>query len=428
MINKIFLIPVIIFFLLSFYFCKNGNEIHKPQNQNILFGKDSVKQNDILNPDNKFKNLTDDCYKLHYDAIVVDAHNDFIYQVYKRGANFSIKDKITQTGLDRLLEGGIKLQVFALWTDTENMKRAYKFTKDQIDRFRKIESENSDRFKFAESYDDIISIIQSGKLCGLMGIEGGNPIENDLDRINEFYNQGVRYIGLTWNNSNKIGTSAKDESNRNIKGGLTKFGFEVIKRMDEVGMIIDISHTGEQTFWDVIKTTKNPIIASHSNCYSLCPHYRNLTDEQIKAIGENDGVIMVNFYDAFIDFNADAIRTQNAYQKYSNELKEIFDASSGDLIKFNQEREKFLATKDLSGGVPLDRLLDHIDYIYKLIGAEHIGFGSDFDGGITPPNELYDGTCYPLITKKLVERGYTELEIRKILGLNFLRVFKKVCG
>lgn len=425
--NKIFLIPVLFFLLLSFSFCKKENDENKNLNVKTSVTKDSIKKNDILNPENKFKDLPNDCYKLHYDAIVVDAHNDFIYQVYKRGADFSIKDKITQTGLDRLLEGGVKLQVFALWTDTENMKRAYKFTKDRIDNFKKIEAENSDRFKFAESYEDIINTIQSGKLCGLMGIEGGNPIENDLDKINEFYNQGIRYIGLTWNNSNKIGTSAKDEANRNIKGGLTEFGFEVIKKMDEVGMLIDVSHSGEQTFWDVIKTTKNPIIASHSNCYSLCSHYRNLTDEQIKAIGKNGGVIMVNFYDAFIDINADNIRTQNAYQKYSKELKEIYDANSDDMVKFNQEREKFLATKDLTGGIPLDRLIDHIDYIYKLIGADHIGLGSDFDGGVTPPNELYDGTCYPIITKKLVERGYTEIEIRKILGLNFLRVFKQVC-
>lgn len=413
--------------LMSFSFCKKENGKTNNDMQTIE-KKDSLKQDNILNPVAKYKDLNVDCYSLHYDAIVVDGHNDFIYQVYKRGADFSTKDKTTQTGLDRLTEGGIKLQVFALWTDTENMKRAYKFTKDQIDRFRKIEEENSGRFKFAKSYSDIITTIQSGKLCGVMGIEGGNPIDNDLDRINEFYEQGIRYIGLTWNNSNKIGTSAKDEANGKVKGGLTAFGFETIKRMDEVGMIIDVSHAGEQTFWDVIKTTKNPIIASHSNCYSLCSHYRNLTDEQIKAIGENGGVIMVNFYDEFIERNADVIRTQNAYQRYSKELKEIYDANSDDMIKFNLEREKFLSSTDLSGGVPLDRLIDHIDYIYKLVGADHIGFGSDFDGGVTPPNELYDGTCYPLITRKLVERGYTELEIRKILGLNFLRVFKQVCG
>jgi membrane dipeptidase len=428
MIHKILLIPFLIIMLISFSFCKKENEQKIDQSNQTIPGKDSIKQNDVLNPVSKFTNLNEDCYKLHYDAIVVDAHNDFIYQVYKRGANFNTKDKSTQTGLDRLIEGGIKLQVFSIWPDEKNMNRAYNFAKEQIDRFKKIENDNSDRFRFADSYDDVISTIQSGKLCGMMGLEGGNAVENDLDRINEFYKIGVRYIGLTWNNSNKIGTSAKDEANRNIKGGLTAYGFDAIKRMDEVGMLIDVSHSGEQTFWDVINTSKNPIIASHSNCYSLCSHYRNLTNEQIKAIAEKGGVIMVNFYDAFIEKNADATRVQNAYQKYSKELKEIYDANSDDMIKFNKEREKFLATKDLSGGVPLDRLIDHIDYIYKLVGADYIGFGSDFDGGVTPPNELYDGTCYPIITKKLVERGYTEIEIRKILGLNFLRVFKQVCG
>lgn len=425
---KILLIPVLITLLLSFAFCKNGNDVDKRNNEVKTNLKDSIKKTDILNPENKFKDLANEYYQLHYDAIVVDVHNDFIYQVYKKGADFTTKDVKTQTGLERLIEGGVKLQVFSIWPDEKNMSRAYNFAKEQIQRFKKIESENSDRFKFADSYEDVISSVQNGKLCSLMGLEGGNAVENDLDRINEFYNLGVRYIGLTWNNSNKIGTSAKDETNRKIKGGLTDYGFEVIKRMDEIGMIIDVSHSGEQTFWDVIKMTKNPIIASHSNCYSLCPHYRNLTDEQIKAIGENGGVIMMNFYDAFIDANADAIRTKNAYEKYAKELNEIYNANSDDMVKFNTERDKFLATKDLSGGVPLDRLIDHIDYIYKLIGADHIGLGSDFDGGVTPPNELYDGTCYPMITKKLAERGYTELEIRKILGLNFLRVFKQVCG
>lgn len=415
--------------MLSFSFCKNGNEVNKKNDEPMPVVKDSVKQDDIFNPPNKFPDLVNDCYKLHYDAIVIDDHNDYIYQVYKRGANFNKRDKFTQTGLDRLIDGGMKLQVFSVWPDEENMKRAYSFAKEQIDRFKKIESQNTNRFQFANSFDDAISIIKSGKLCGLFGLEGGNAVENNLDRINEFYDLGVRYITLTWNNSNKIGTSAKDESGRNVKGGLTKYGFEVIKRMDEVGMLIDVSHVGEQTFWDVMKTSKNPVIASHSCCYSLSPHYRNLTDEQIKAIAEKGGVIMVNFYDHFIDaVNADNVRTSNVYERYPNEINDIYKNSGGDMIKFNIEREKFLSTIDLSGGTSTDKFIDHIDYIYKLVGADYIGLGSDYDGGVTPPNELYDGTCYPVITRKLVERGYTEIEIRKILGLNFLRVFKQVCG
>ncbi|MBI5402269.1 MAG: membrane dipeptidase [Ignavibacteriae bacterium] len=390
--------------------------------------KDSMFMSDILNPVEKFKDLKSDCYKLHYDAFVVDSHNDFIYQVYKRSADFGKRQKSTQTGLDRLIDGGIKLQVFSIWPDETQMKRAYSFCKEQIERFNKIESENSDRFRFANSFDDVVSTVESGKLCGMFGIEGGNAIENDLDRIDEFYKLGVRYIGITWNNSNKIGTSAKDESKSN-SGGLTEYGYKVIRRMDDVGMMIDVSHAGEKTFWDIIKTSKNPIIASHSCCYTLSPHYRNLTDEQIKAIADRGGVVMVNFYDHFIDVtNADALRTSNLYQRYSKELDDIYKNSGGDMIKFNTEREKFLSSLDLSKGISIDKFIDHIDYIKKLVGVDYIGLGSDYDGGITPPNELYDGTCYPIITRKLVERGYTELEIRKILGLNFLRVFKQVCG
>ncbi len=426
---KIILFPFVAFLMLSFSFCKNENATNKKDIEPAKPVKDSIKQDDIFNPPNKYPDLVNDCYKLHYDAIVIDGHNDYIYQVYKRGANFNKRDKFTQTGLDRLIDGGMKLQVFSIWPDEENMKRAYSFAKEQIERFKKIEAQNTDRFQFANSFDEATRIIKSGKLCGMFGLEGGNAVENNLDRINEFYDLGVRYITLTWNNSNKIGTSAKDESSRNVKGGLTKYGFEVIKRMDEVGMLIDVSHVGEQTFWDVIKTSKNPVIASHSCCYSLSPHYRNLTDEQIKAIAEKGGIIMVNFYDHFIDaVNADNVRTSNVYERYPNEINEIFKNSGGDMIKFNQEREKFLSTIDLLGGISIDKFIDHIDYIYKLVGVDYIGLGSDYDGGVTPPNELYDGTCYPIITKKLIERGYTEIEIRKILGLNFLRVFKQVCG
>lgn len=427
--NKYFFyIPVFAIFLLSFSFCSREGETNKHAIINIKNQKDSSVKKDILNPEIKYKDLENDCYKLHYDAIVIDSHNDFIYQVYKRGANFSKREKSTQTGLDRLIDGGLKFQIFSLWPDENQMKRAYNFCKEQIGRFKAIEDENSERFKLVNSFEELENNIGSGRLCAMYGIEGGNAVENDLDRIDEFYKLGVRYIGLTWNNSNKIGTSAKDES-KGKKGGLTEYGFKVIKRMDEVGMLIDVSHSGEKTFWDVINTTKNPIIASHSCCYSLSPHYRNLTDDQIKAIAENGGVIMVNFYDHFIDaVNADAIRTSNVYQRYSKELDEILKNSNGDMIKFNSEREKFLSSIDLSKGVSIDKFIDHIDYIKKLVGVDYIGLGSDYDGGITPPNELYDGTCYPIITRKLVERGYTELEIRKILGLNFLRVFKQVCG
>jgi len=293
-------------------------------------------------------------------------------------------------------------------------------------------------FEVAKTYEDIIRITNEGKLCGLIGVEGGTAIENSVDNVNLLWEEGVRYIGLTWNNSNLIAISAKDETEKGKRGGLTAFGVEVIKltafgvevikRMDEVGMLIDVSHLGEASFWDVMKTTRNPVIASHSNVYSINPHFRNLTDEQIKAIAKTGGVIHVNFYDEFLDKNAKLNRTQNAYQMFSEELNELNEKYGDDLILYNKKRDAFLKEKNLTSGTTIEILLDHIDYIKNLVGIDHIGIGSDFDGGITPPVELYDATTYPILTKRLFERGYKEDEVKKILGGNFLRLFKKVCG
>lgn len=366
----------------------------------------------------------DSIFKLYYDAVVVDSHNDFVYQVYNKGASFGKKDKFTQTGLLRLLEGGIDVQVFAIWIPQNEYKRAMSFVKEQITRIKNFETSFPDKFEIAKTYNDILRITGNHKLCGLMGIEDGIEIES-LEDIENLYSMGIRYIGLLWNNNNKIGSSAKEES-KGKKGGLTNFGKSVIEKMNEVGMIIDVSHMGEQSFWDVVSLTKYPIIASHSNCYSLNPHYRNLKDEQIKAIAKTGGVIMVNFYDEFILSGADAIRSQNYYQLYREQLDSIYNLYQTDLIKFNEERYKFIVEHPIVNGISVDKLIDHIDHIRDLVGVEYIGFGSDFDGGISPPNELYDGTCYPIIAKKLSERGYTKEEINKILGENFLRVFRNV--
>lgn len=341
---------------------------------------DTIKEMGIFQLKNKFDNLEENYLELHHDAVLVDSHNDFIWQVYKKGVDFGRDNRSTQSDLPKFIEGGVDIQVFAVWIPMKKVRQSYAFTIAQIDRLKVIEEENIEALEFAYSFEDMKRIPEEKKMCGLIGIEGGTAIENDLDKINEFYELGVRYIGLTWNNSNNIGTSARDEYKKGLEGGLTEFGFEVVKRMDEVGMLIDVSHLGEGTFWDVIETTTNPIIASHSNCYSIHPHYRNLTDEQIKAIADGGGIVDINFHNGFL------------------------------------------------GASTVDKVVDHIDYIKELVGVNYVGIGSDFDGGINPPVDLYDATQYPEITRELVERGYTEEEIRKILGLNFIRVFKQVCG
>ena len=320
-----------------------------------------------------------DYMQLHDEAYVVDTHNDFVYQVFERGAVFGKDNSFTDSDLPKFRAGGLDVQVFAVWIPMSKVKRSFDFTMSQIERLKGFERDYPGDIKFAKKYDDIIRIVEEGKICGLIGIEGGTAVE-ELNDVDIFYENGVRYIGLTWNNSNLLATSARDETERGVAGGLTDFGKEVVKRMNEVGILVDVSHLGEASFWDVVEISDKPILASHSNSYTIYPHYRNLTDEQIKAIAKSGGVIQVNFHKSFL------------------------------------------------GEASLQRVFEHIDYIKNLVGVDHIGIGADFDGGITPPYDLNNATEYPALTQKLVEEGYSKEEIKKILGLNFLRVFKQVCG
>ncbi len=332
-------------------------------------------------------NMTDsteiDYRNIHDNAIMIDTHNDFVYQVYSKGVDIAERNANTHSDLPKFREGGVDVQVFAVWIPMKEVRNSYNFTVTQIERLKAMAQNNSSQFEFAQTYNDIIRITGEGKLCGLIGIEGGTAIGDDAEKVTEYYDLGVRYIGLTWNNSNLIASSAKDETERGKKGGLTEFGTAVIRKMNETGMLVDVSHLGENSFWDVMAISTDPVIASHSNCYSINPHYRNLTDEQIKAIAEKGGYIGINFYDKF-------------------------------LVK--------------SGGADIGDIVRHIDHIRDLVGVDYIGIGADFDGGITPPSGLEDVTKYPELTTALLQNGYSKEDVVKILGGNFLRVYKQVCG
>ncbi|MEO6348932.1 MAG: membrane dipeptidase, partial [Aquaticitalea sp.] len=255
-----------------------------------------------------------------------------------------------------------------------------------------------------------------------------HQFENNLDKLEVFYNSGVRYITLTWNNSTPWATSAADETNpegaKNSEGkkGLTAFGKKVVHKMNSLGMLVDISHVGEQTFWDVIATTTKPVIASHSSVYAICPHKRNLKDDQIKAIAKNGGVVQINFNSGFIDPSVDA--RENAFlEKHKAEIDSLKNmgvnqnqAEARIYRKYSDESEALRA--------PFDLVIQHIEYVIKLVGVDYVGIGSDFDGIFLPPKQLDDVTDYPLITKALVEKGYSEKDIDKILGGNILRVLK----
>lgn len=250
-------------------------------------------------------------------------------------------------------------------------------------------------------------------------------IESSLEHLDSLFRRGVRYMTLTWNNSTDWATSAADETLKRDSlphKGLTEFGRQIVRRMNELGMIVDLSHVGEQTFWDVINTTTRPVIASHSDVYRLNPVPRNLKDEQILAIAKTGGVVHLNFYSGFLDSTYD--RRLDALN-----LLHAMEIDSLKKLKWVKwEIEEWLSKQykkqyeDLRP--PLSLLLDHLDYIVKLAGVDHVGLGSDFDGISSSPQHLDDVSSFPLLTEALVKRGYGEKDIKKILGGNFLRVFE----
>lgn len=363
--------------------------------------------------------------KLHFNAILVDTHNDIPSTAIEKGLSFDMDlGNKTNSDLRRMKAGGVDVQLFSIWCDG-NQQNPFAWANREIDTVMAWTNRNPGDMMQAFSPKEIHTAVKEKKLAVMFGVEGGHMIENDLNKLVALYNRGAKYMTLTWNNSTDWATSALDETTKgdSLKHkGLTDFGKQVVKKMNELGMLVDLSHTGEQTFRDVMNTTTKPVLVSHSCVYSICPHRRNLKDEQIKAIGKNGGVIHINFYSGFID---------SAFDKRSEAFTQKHKAERDSLLKLNPEpyyMEVYLFEKYpdevKSLRPPLSAVIDHLDYIVKMIGVDHVGLGSDFDGVNSLPQQLDDVTTYPLITKELVKRGYSKKDIRKILGGNFLRVLE----
>jgi membrane dipeptidase len=330
--------------------------------------------------------------RLHKAAIVVDSHCDTLLRMIgvdpwtggkKEPADLRLRSTEGQMDIPRMIEGGVDVQIFAAWTESRYKEGLLPLKRgmQMIDAFHSEMDRLSDKILFAKKTEDVYKAVKENKIAALLALEGGEPLVGDLGVLRMMYKLGVRAITLTWNERNKI---ADGVGERRTKGGLTNFGVQVIEEMNNLGMMIDVSHLSDSSFYDVLKTTKKPIIASHSNCRSLSDHPRNLADDQIKLIGENGGMIGVVFSPGFIDRNKDK--------------------------------------------QTVERLVDHIDHIKSLIGVDHVGIGSDFDGFTGLPKGLEDVTKMPNITKILVKRGYSDKDILKILGENYLGLFKKVIG
>lgn len=370
--------------------------------------------------------------KLHQQAIVVDTHNDVLTTVTLKGQNIEtdLRGK-AHSDIARWKEGGVDIQIFSIFCD-ERQVNPFQFALREIDSLDAIVQRNPDKWMLANTPAQLKEALRQKKMACMKGTEGGHMIEDKLENLDSLFKRGVRYMTLTWNNSTSWASSAADEtapSKSPAKGetlpthkGLSAFGKQVVMRMNELGMLVDLSHVGEQTFYDAMTTTTKPVIASHSCVYSLCGHRRNLKDDQIKAIAKNGGVIHLNFYSGFLDSTYEKKKEAflNNHKTERDSLQQLKWAS--------YEMDEFISKKYSSEAEalrpPLSLLINHIDYIVKLAGINHVGLGSDFDGIESAPKELNGVEDFPKITEALLQRGYSKKDVRKILGENFLRVFR----
>ena len=374
------------------------------------------------------KKETSSSRDIHDQAILVDTHNDVLLQTMEKGVVLDQDQKgVSHTDLQRLKEGGVDVQFFSVWCDG-SQANPFEYALVEMDSLDAVADRNPDKIVQVDNTQEAMIVVGENKIAAFFGVEGGHMIEDDLSKLDTLYNRGTRYMTLTWNNSTSWATSASDETvedgalNSEGKKGLTDFGKKIVHRMNALGMMVDISHVGEQTFWDVIETTNKPVIASHSSVHVICPVPRNLKDNQIRAIAKNGGVVQINFYAGFIDPNYD--RERNAFMlehKIENDslIKNGVNPYVAEEILFSKyvdEVQSFRPT--------LDQLVEHITHVVALVGVDYVGLGSDFDGIPLAPIGLDDVTSYPLITEALVVKGYSTEEIHKILGGNLLRVLK----
>jgi len=365
--------------------------------------------------------------KIHRKAILVDTHNDVLSSSVLEGKDISHRLTTGQSDLDRWEEGGVDVQFFSVWTDRtpRNKEGFFKDANQEIDSLEIIVLRNPFRMSLATTYKQVKKGIRQNKLVALIGVEGGHMIENDLNKLDSLYKRGMRYMTLTWNNSTHWATSAMDETQHADSlphKGLSDFGKQVVRRMNELGVIVDLSHVGEQTFYDAIATTSKPVLLSHSSVWNICPVFRNVKDDQIKAVAKNGGVICINFYSGFLDSNF----ARKMDQLEGTEGKRIKDSlgQNYDAAKLNEIWAKYFSNQLEPYRPTVSKLVDHIDYIVKLVGDGYVGIGSDFDGVSSLPVGMDDVTKYPLITRELKRRGYSNKSIKKILGGNVMRVMK----
>ncbi len=367
--------------------------------------------------------LTDEGLRIHREAIVVDGHNDLPWQFRKREdlafrtIDLTKHQKGMHTDIPRLRQGGVGAQFWSAYVPAESRKKgtAVRETLEQIDVIHRMVRTYPDTFELALSVDDILRIRKQGKIASLIGVEGGHSIDDSLAVLRALYGLGVRYMTLTHSETLDWADSATDQARH---GGLTAFGEDVVREMNRLGILVDISHVSAETMHDVLRVSRAPVIASHSSAFALAPHPRNVPDDVLKLIAKNGGVVMVNFYPGFL--SPEGARASRELYRVARELR----------TKYPNEKELEAAIEAYRRDHPfptgsVHTVVDHIEHIIKVAGVDHAGLGSDFDGINAVPKQLEDVSCFPYITQELLNRDHSKETIYKVLGGNLLRAFRE---
>ena len=362
--------------------------------------------------------------KLHFSSLVLDTHDDTTQRFFSKDFDLGKRNPDGHVDIPRLREGGMDAIFFSVWIDGRIMgPPAVEKALDQIDAVHENVLKYSKDMVFCRTAEEVRRAHAQGKIAALIGVEGGHMIGNDIRVLRMFGDLGVRYMTLTHFYNDEWADSSTDKPAHN---GLTDFSKDVVREMNRQGIMVDISHVSDKTFFDALEVSKAPLIASHSSCRALCNHPRDMSDDMIKALAAKGGVIQINYERSFIDQ-----AYKDAYDKVSGGVVAAADKITkecADDADCTSRKLKDLQTQlEASGALPRvgwERIIDHIDHVVKLVGPDHVGLGSDFDGA-TMPDGMEDCSKLPKITEALMRKGYKDEDIRKILGGNLLRVMEQ---
>lgn len=382
-----------------------------------------------MNNTSENTSAANDPLSIHRRAIIVDMHADTTQRLVDE--NVDLEQRLSDGHLDgvRAKEGGLDAQFFSIWVEPELFggggARAMKRADEQIQAVHGLAEKHPERWELATTAADVRRIAAAGKIAALMGMEGGYAIDEKIENVDRYYQMGVRYLSPAWSVSTSWAGSSGDEVGKTR--GLDDFGRQVIREMNRLGIMVDVSHLSDPAFWDIVNTSTKPVIATHSGCRAIANVPRNLTDEMIRALAKTGGVINVIFYPEHIEPGYSE-KKKRVDAEIASKVQRASDEEKGDVAHKKLARDRVRREEYLKRLPPVSvaRIVDHIDHIVKLVGIDHVGIGSDFDGIQVVPMDMKSVADLPNLTKELLRRGYSESEIAKILGGNILRVMEEV--